>query len=69
MDLHVHRRVLVHLFGRASQGRGQQKHPKRAAREGMNRQPSLGQQGAKLIGPLHLADGVEAPVQDAVAGL
>ena len=69
VDLHVHRRVLVHLLGRASQGRGQQQHPKGAAREGMHAQSALGQQGAKLVGPLHLADCVEAPVQDAVAGL
>ena len=35
----------------------------------MHREPRLGQQRAQLVGPLEGAYGVEAPVQDAVAGL
>ena len=69
VDLHLDLGHLVHLLGGTSQGRGQQKHPERAPREGMHRQPRLGQERPQLIGPPVLADGVEAAVQDAVAGL
>ena len=35
----------------------------------MDGQPGPRQQAAQLVGPLELAHGVEAPVEDAVAGL
>ena len=66
--LHLHRRLLVHLGGRAAQGRGQHQHPQTPAAEGVDGQPGPRQQAAQLVEPPELAHGVEAPVEDAVAG-
>ena len=67
VDLHLDGRVLVELGGRAAQGGCQEQHPKLAAPERVDGQPSPRQQAAQLVNPRELADGVEAPVQDAVA--
>ena len=67
--LHLHRRFLVHLGGRAAQGRGQHQHPQTPAAQGMDGQTGPRQQAAQLVEPPELAHGVEAPVEDAVAGL
>ena len=67
--LHLDRRLLVELRGRAAEGCGRQEHAKLAAPERVDGQPGPRQQAAQLVGPLELAHGVEAPVEDAVAGL
>ena len=69
VDLHRHGRLFVKLGGGAAEGGGHQEHPKLAAPERVDRESGPRQQPAQLVGPLELADGVEAPVQDAVAGL
>ena len=66
--LHLHRRLLVDLGGGAAQGRGQHQHPQTPAAEGVDGQPGPRQQAAQLVKPPELAHGVEAPVEDAVAG-
>ena len=67
--LHLHRRLLVHLGGGAAQGRGQHQHPQTPAAQGMDGQTGPRQQAAQLVEPGEFGDGVEAPVEDAVAGL
>ena len=74
VDLHLHGRLLaclsvrqVHLRGRTAEGGCQEEHPKLTAPERMHGQPGPRQQAAQLVNPPELADGVEAPVQDAVA--
>ena len=56
------------LAGRASQGRGQQQQLQRLALQGEHAQTGAGQQATHFVGPCVFADGVEAPVQDALAG-
>ena len=67
--LHLDGGLVVELRGRAAQGCGHQEHPKLAAPERVDGQPGPRQQAAQLVDALELADGVEAPVEDAVAGL
>ena len=67
--LHLDGGVLVHLGGGAAQGGCYEKHPQLAASEGVDGQPRSCQQAAQIVDALELAHGVEAPVEDAVAGL
>ena len=67
--LHLDRRLLVVLGGRASQGGGHQEHAKLAPSQVVDGQPGPRQQAAQVVDACGLAHGVEAPVEDAVAGL
>ncbi len=68
VDLDLDGCVLVELGGRAAQGGRYKKHPQLAALQGVDGQPGPRQQAAQLVHPLELAHGVEAPVENAVAG-
>ena len=67
--LHLDRRLLVVLGGRASQSGGHQEHAKLAPSQVVDGQPGPCQQAAQVVDAGRLAHGVEAPVEDAVAGL
>ena len=67
--LHLDGRLLVELGGGAAQCGRHKKHPKLAAPEQVDGEPGPGQQAAKVVDAPELAHGVEAPVEDAVAGL
>ena len=67
--LHLDGGLLVELGWRSAQGCGHQEHPKLAAPERVDGQPGPRQQAAQLVDAPELAHGVEAPVEDAVAGL
>ncbi len=67
--LHLDGGVLVHLGGGAAQGGCYEKHPQLAASEGVDGQPRSCQQAAQIVDAPELAHGVEAAVEDAVAGL
>ena len=68
VDLHLDRRVLFELGGRAAEGCRYEEHPKLAASQGVDGQTGPCQQAAKVVDTAVLAYGVEAPVEDAVAG-
>ena len=67
--LHLDGGLLVELGWRSAQCGGRQEHPKLAAPERVDGQPGPRQQAAQLVDAGRLAHGVEAPVEDAVAGL
>ena len=67
--LHLDGTLLVELGGRAAECCGHQEHAELAASEGVDGQPGPRQQAAKVVDAPELAHGVEAPVEDAVAGL
>ena len=67
--LHLDGGVLVELCGGAAQGGRYEEHPKLAAPQGVDGQPAPGEQAAQLVDARELTHGVEAPVEDAVAGL
>ena len=69
VDLDLDLPVLVHVGRRAAQGGRYEKHPKLAASQRMDGQTGPCEQAAQVVDPGELADGVEAPVEDAVAGL
>ena len=60
--------LFVPVVGGAAQGRGQQQQLQRLALQGEHPQPGAGQQAPQLVGAGVFAHGVEAPVQDALAG-
>ena len=66
--LHFDGGLLVELGGRAAQGGGYEEHPQLSSSQGVDGQPGPRQQAPQLVDPLELAHGVEAPVEDAVAG-
>ena len=67
--LHLDGTLLVELGGGASQGGGHQEHAELAASEVVDGEPGPRQQAAQVVDAPGLAHGVEAPVEDAVAGL
>ena len=67
--LHVDGTLLVELGGGAAEGCRYEHHPKLAASQGVDGEPGPCQQAAKIVDAVELAHGVEAPVEDAVAGL
>ena len=69
VDLHLDRRLLVELGGRAAQGGCYEKHAELPPLEAVDGQTGPCQQAAQVVDALELAHGVEAPVEDAVAGL
>ena len=58
--------VFVPLVGGAAQGAGQQQEPQCLAVQGKDAEAGPSQQRPQLVGPGLLANGVEAPVQDAL---
>ena len=68
-QLHLGGGVLAGLDGGSAQGRGGQQHPKLAASQRVDGQPGPRQQAPQLVDARELGHGVEAPVEDAVAGL
>ena len=68
VDLYLQLGGFVPVAGRAAQGRGQQQEPQGLAVQWEDSQPGAYQQRPQLVGAGMLADGVEAPVQDALAG-
>ena len=69
VDLHLDGRLLVVLGGGAAEGCGHQEHAKLAASQRVDGQPCPGKQAAQVVDAGELAHGVEAPVEDGVAGL
>ena len=67
--LHLDRLLLVELGGGAAEGCDHQEHAKLAASQRVHGQPRPCQQAAQVVDTGELAHGVEAPVEDAVAGL
>ena len=69
VDLDLHFGVFIPFVGRAAQGRGQQQEAEGFSVQGKHPETGPCQQAAQLVGAAVLADRVEAPVQDALAGL
>ena len=69
VDLDLDGLLLVELGGRAAHGGRYEEHPQLSSSQRVDGQPGPRQQAAQLVNPLELAYGVEAPVEDAVAGL
>ena len=67
--LHLDGGLLVELGGRAAQGGCYEKHAELPPLEPVDGQTGPCQQAAQVVDTLELAHGVEAPVEDAVAGL
>ena len=67
--LHLDGRLLVELGGGAAEGCGHQEHAELPALQPVAGQPGPRQQAAQVVDAGRLAHGVEAPVEDAVAGL
>ena len=67
--LHLDGGLLVELGWRSAQGCGHQEHPKLAAPERIDELRGLLARAGQLVDAPELAHGVEAPVEDAVAGL
>ena len=66
---HLGGTLLVELCGGSAKGGGHQEHSKLAALQGVDGQPGPRQQAPQVVDAAELAHGVEAPVEDAVAGL
>ena len=69
VDLDLDGGLLVELGGGAAQGGRHEHHPKLAAPERVYGEPGPSQQAPQVVDAPKLAHGVEAPVEDAVAGL
>ena len=67
VDLHLHFGVFVPVHRRAAQGGRQEQQPQRLTLQREHPQTGAGQQAPEFVGPVVFADGVEAPVQDALA--
>ena len=69
VDLDLDLLALVHVGRRAAKSGRYEEHPKLAASQGVDGQPGPRKQAPQLVDAGELAHGVEAPVEDAVAGL
>ena len=69
VDLDFYGRLLGELGRRTAECRRYEEHSQLSAPQGVDRQSGPRQQSVKLVDARELAHGVEAPVEDAVAGL